>query len=109
MAATRAVDWSDRALEDVENAYEYFLERSPDYAARFLSAIERAADSLAELSDRGRVVPELETSQLRELIVEKHRLVYDVTPVSVRILRLIHGRQDFKSSWKSGSAARSAE
>ena len=101
MAATRAVDWSDRALEDVENAYEYFLERSPDYAARFLSAIERAADSLAELSERGRVVPELEASQLRELIIEKHRLVYRVDSTRVVIARLIHGAQDFKSSWRS--------
>ena len=101
MAATRAVDWSDRALEDVENAYEYFLERSPDYAARFLSAIERAADSLAELSERGRVVPELEASQLRELIIEKHRLVYRVDSTRVVIARLIHGAQDLKSSWRS--------
>ena len=101
MAAARSVDWSDRALEDVEFAYEYFLERSPDYAARFLSAIEHAADSLGELSEPGRVVPELETPQLRELIVEKHRLVYRVASTRVVIAPLIHGAQDFKSSWRS--------
>ena len=101
MAAARSVAWSDRALEDVESAYEYFLERSPDYAARLLWAIERAGDSLAELSERGRVVPELQTPQLRELIVEKHRLVYRVESTRVVIARLIHGAQDFKSSWRS--------
>ncbi len=38
---------------------------------------------------------------MRELVVEKHRLVYLLESGHVTILRLIHGRRDFKSSWKS--------
>ena len=101
MAPTRSVAWSDRALEDLDAAYSWFLERNADYAARFLWEVERAADSLAEFAERGRIVPELEAPQLRQLIVEKHRLVYRVEATRVLIARLIHGREDFKSSWKS--------
>jgi toxin ParE1/3/4 len=101
VAEARAVVWSEPALADAEAAYSYFLDRSRTYADRFLVELERAADSLATFSERGRVVPELDLPNVRELIVEKHRMVYDVTPGAVRILRLIHGRQDFKSSWKS--------
>lgn len=109
MAEARTVVWSEPALADAHAAYIYFLDRSPAYAARLLVELERTADSLATFTERGRIVPELDLPTIRELIVEKHRLVYDVTPGSVRILRLIHGRQDFKSSWKSGSSARPVE
>lgn len=101
MASPRAVVWSDRSLEDAQAAYDYFLDRSPAYAARFLGELEQAGDSLAELSERGRIVPELRQPELRELIVEKHRLVYRVEAERVVIARLIHGMRDFKSSWKS--------
>jgi plasmid stabilization system protein ParE len=101
VAEERPVVWSDRALADLEAAYAYFLEKSPSYAVKFLDRVEDAADSLATLSDRGHVVPELAVLTVRELIVEQHRLVYEVGPREVSILRLLHGRRDFKSSWKS--------
>jgi plasmid stabilization system protein ParE len=63
--------------------------------------MERGADSLNVSAERGRTVPELEIPNLRELIVENHRLVYRVEPDRVVIVRLIHARRDFKSSWKS--------
>ena len=101
MAEARRVVWSEPALSDLDAAFTYFLEQSPSYALRFLEAVERTADSLDRLSERGRVVPEVASPSIRELIVEKHRLVYEVSLGEVHVLRLIHGRQDFKSSWKS--------
>jgi len=101
VAETRPVVWSERALEDVEIAYRYFLDRSSTYAAKFLTEVELAADSLNQFSERGRIVPELQLPSLRELMVENHRLVYRVEASQITIARLIHGRQDFKSSWKS--------
>jgi plasmid stabilization system protein ParE len=101
VASPRSIAWSKPALADARATYEYFLERSPQYADAFLSRIESAADSLTELSERGRRVPELKLPNVRELVVEKHRLVYQLESGRVTILRLIHGRRDFKSSWKS--------
>jgi toxin ParE1/3/4 len=101
VAAPRSIAWSEPALADARAAYEYFLEQSPEYADAFLSRIERAADSLAEFSERGRHVPELRLPDVRELLVEQHRLVYELEGGRVTILRLIHGRRDFKTSWKS--------
>jgi plasmid stabilization system protein ParE len=66
-----------------------------------LDRVEGAADSLASFAERGRVVPELDVPAIRELIVEKHRVVYEVEPSRVAILRILHGRRDFKTSWKS--------
>jgi plasmid stabilization system protein ParE len=101
VAESRSVEWTDRALGDVEAAYLYFFDRSRDYAERFLLEVEHAADSLSHFSKRGRVVPEVALPNVRELIVESHRMVYRVEADKVVIVRLIHGRRDFKSSWKS--------
>ena len=101
MAPARSITWSKPALADARAAFEYFLDQSPQYADTFLSRIESAGDSLTEFSERGRRVPELELPDVRELVVEKHRLVYLLESGHVTILRLIHGRRNFKSSWKS--------
>lgn len=101
MAQARPIVWSEPALSDLQAAVSYFLERSPSYAGAFLDAVEAAADSLSAFPARGRVVPELELPGLRELIVEKHRLVYETAAGRIVVLRLIHGKQDFKATWKS--------
>jgi plasmid stabilization system protein ParE len=101
VAKARSVVWSEPALLDLSAAYSYFLDRSPAYAIQFIDAIEVAADSLAEFSERGRLVPELSLPDVREIIIEKHRLVYELAAGRVYVLRLIHGTQDFKSTWKS--------
>jgi plasmid stabilization system protein ParE len=61
------------------------------YAATFVRRIREVARSLDELYDRGRVVPEFEAPDIRELIVGNYRLVYQVTQSTVVILRVIHG------------------
>jgi plasmid stabilization system protein ParE len=101
VADARPVIWSDPALADLDAAFTYFLERSPSYARKFLDAVESAADSLGQFSERGRVVPELAVPTIRELFVEKHRLVYEIQVERVDVLRLVQGKQDCKSTWKS--------
>jgi plasmid stabilization system protein ParE len=96
VAQARPVVWSEPALSDLEAAHSYFFERSPAYATAFLDAVEAAADSLSAFPGRGRQVPELE---LPELIVEKHRLVYETAADRVIVVRLIHGKRDFKTTW----------
>lgn len=45
-----------------------------------------AARSLSELSERGRIVPELDDPQVRELLLARYRLVYEVLPDRVAVL-----------------------
>jgi addiction module RelE/StbE family toxin len=97
----RKIKWTQRAVADLEAAYRYFSQDNPSYASRFASKILEAADSLAEFPERGRVAHDVELPNIRELIVEKYRLVYEVESEIVNLLRIIHGRQDFKSVWKA--------
>jgi plasmid stabilization system protein ParE len=56
----------------------YIHQDSPANAQRVLLAALDAAASLDTLAERGRVVPELEDSHVRELLVLGYRLLYRV-------------------------------
>jgi plasmid stabilization system protein ParE len=55
-----------------------------------------AAESLATLSARGRIVPELGQSDTREIFVFRYRLVYEIEREAVRIVAFLHGARDFE-------------
>ena len=53
-------------------------------------------ESLATLSERGRVVPELSQPDTREIFVFRYRLLYDVESEVVHIVAFLHGARDFE-------------
>jgi hypothetical protein len=54
----------------------------------------QASASLETMSERGRIVTEINVSSTRELILGSYRLIYDVGPDDVVILAFIHGARD---------------
>jgi plasmid stabilization system protein ParE len=67
-----------------------------------VNLVERAldaAESLSTLSERGRIVPELDDPTVREIFVYRYRLVYEVAPSQVTVLGFLHGARDFNRWW----------
>jgi toxin ParE1/3/4 len=75
----RRVAWTETAWRDLERIGDYIAEDSPGYAAAFLRRVRDRARSLDELAERGRVVPELDEPEVRELFVGSYRLIYEIT------------------------------
>jgi plasmid stabilization system protein ParE len=80
-------------LEEAANHIEI---DSPSAALRLIHDALAAADSLADLSDRGRFVPELRDSKHRELFVGRYRLIYRVAIEYVAVVAFVHGARDFR-------------
>lgn len=97
MAARRRVVWAPRAQAALDEAIEFVAQESPAGALRILEQALAAADSLASLSERGRIVPERNDPALREIFVFRYRLLYEVYPDLVRIVGFLHGARDFQS------------
>lgn len=91
----RLVLWTDTARDCLDEILGFIAVKSPTGAARVLDAVLAAAESLAELSERGRVVPETHDESIREIFVFRYRLIYQVSSAEVRILALLHGAMDF--------------
>jgi toxin ParE1/3/4 len=84
----------------IEDAAKYIALNSPAAARRIAADAVRAAESLSELCERGRIVPELDDSRYRELLIGAYRLVYRVEEEHVSIVAFVHGARDFRSWWK---------
>jgi toxin ParE1/3/4 len=95
----RNVIWAYAAEEDLEAAASYIQRDSPVYAASFVDRVLEAARSLDEFAERGRMVPELNDSSIREIFVYSCRLVYRIEDDRISISALIHGRRDFQKAW----------
>jgi len=95
----RKVIWAYAAEEDLEAAASYIHRDSPVYAASFIDRALEAGRSLDEFAERGRMVPELGDSSIREIFVYSYRLVYRIEDDRISILALIHGRRDFQKAW----------
>lgn len=80
----------------LDDAVTYVARDSRSAAERLLVQALAAASSLDVFSERGRVVPEFDQPSLRELLVQRYRLLYEVTLAEVRILAFIHGARDLK-------------
>lgn len=90
----RDVIWAPSAYTDLDQV----LARRED-AAGLLEAVLEAAESLATLSDRGRLVPELDDAITREIFVRDFRLMYEVSSAHVLIVAFVYGARDFET-WR---------
>jgi plasmid stabilization system protein ParE len=64
-----------------------------------IQEIVAKTETLTELPEIGRVVPEISGQNIRELLVYSYRLVYEISAGGIEILAIIHGRRDFNSAW----------
>ena len=93
-ARQRSVVWTDQAQRMLDAVVGYVAQDSRPAAQRLLIQALDTAASLDTLSERGRVVPEFSQPAVRELFVQRYRLIYEVTPVEVQILAFVHGARD---------------
>jgi plasmid stabilization system protein ParE len=78
----------------LDEAVSYAAQHSRPAAERLLVEALEAASSLDIHSERGRVVSELQQPNIRQLLVQRYRLLYEVTPAEVQILAFVHGARD---------------
>ena len=68
--------WSEPALADIESIRDYIRRDSEFYAGRFINRIIEAVETLVELPARGRLVPEADDPNTRELLFQNYRIMY---------------------------------
>jgi len=100
-ARVREVVWAQSARDALDEVIEYIARDSQQAAVQVLEEALRAGASLAMLSERGRIVPELNDPTIRELLVFKYRLLYQVEDHRVLIVAFLRGARDFATWWET--------
>ena len=94
--------WSPSALASLAEICEYIGRDSEYYAKLFAQRIFSAAEMLALFPESGRVVPEYERRDLRELLFQNYRIVYRVRGDQVQIAAVVHGARLLSEIWVEG-------
>ena len=92
------VHWTDTALRHLDAIYHYIAQNSPAYAKRMVDRLTRRSQQIGEFPLSGRVVPEYEMSQIREVIEGPYRIIYYIKPDRLDVLAVLHGARDFPKS-----------
>lgn len=99
----RRVVWTVGARVALGEAIAYVAGEAPGRARALLERVLHSAASLADLSERGRIVPESDDPAVRELLVRPYRLLYRVNPGEVQIIALLHERRSFDHWCRGGT------
>lgn len=102
----RAIRWSEAATLDLEEAAEFIARDSRYYAAALVRDARTAARSLRTLAERGRIVPEARSSNIREIPVKSYRLIYWSAPDIVTVLAFVYGARDLPTLWQHRGGTR---
>jgi plasmid stabilization system protein ParE len=95
----KKVIWTNQGYSTLDEAVAYVAQDSLTAAQQLLEIALDTAESLSAFDERGRVVPELQQPNVRELLVQRYRLIYEVFDTRVEILAFIHGARDF-AKWR---------
>lgn len=90
--------WTEPAIADLEAIKTYIARDSEIYANAVILEIFEATERLETFPRSGRIVPEFNESDTREVIVGNYRVIYDISGESVRILTVLHGARQFPPS-----------
>lgn len=85
------VRWTKNAIEHLAGIYEYIAANSPAYAKRMIDKITRRSMQIADMPYSGRMVPEYEADDVRELIEFPYRVIYRIKTGQIDVLAVIHG------------------
>jgi len=68
----------------------------PEAAAAWLDGLFERVRNLAPFPEQGRVVPEVGRPEIREVQYQGFRILYRVSPDTVGILSVRHGRRELR-------------
>lgn len=89
--------WTENAIQDLLGIKAFIAQDSIDRAEEWITGLYAAGENLSRLSGRGRIVPEFNQENLRELLIENYRLVYRVKSASVEIITVFEGHRQLKA------------
>jgi plasmid stabilization system protein ParE len=97
--------WTNQAADDLAAIYAYIAQDSEHYALLTVRELIAAPERLAQFPESGRMVPELDRPEIREVLWRSYRVVYQFAPAAdqVQILTVFRGERMFHPSVAPGS------
>ena len=85
--------WSPLAVDRASEIADYIAQDKPSAAEKWIDTVFSKVEQLKSSPEIGRIVPEINDSQFRELIYGNYRIIYRIETKQISILTIRHGRQ----------------
>jgi addiction module RelE/StbE family toxin len=82
--------WTPQSLDDIESIANFIARDSDYYAQMFTTKVFEAVEHLEIFPESGRIVPELNRKEIREVIFGNYRIIYRIRGDLVEILTVYH-------------------
>ncbi len=86
--------WTEPALDDIHSLMEFIAKDSVYYADVTARGILDAPKRIKKFPLLGRMVPEFNDKQIREIIHGSYRIIYKIDDTHCFILAVIHASRD---------------
>jgi plasmid stabilization system protein ParE len=86
--------WTDPSIEDLRAVREYIARDSDYYAADVVEQVVLSVEKLLRFPKLGRVVPETQDENVRELLHQNYRIIYRIVGERIEILTIVHGSRN---------------
>ena len=87
----RTVRWSARAGRDLDQIAAFIARDSPRAARRWIGQLRKAAERAARMPLAGRIVPEIERDDVREVFLRSYRIVYGIRNDHIFLFTVFRG------------------
>ncbi|MBL7207764.1 MAG: type II toxin-antitoxin system RelE/ParE family toxin [Desulfobacterales bacterium] len=85
--------WSPLAVDRASEITDYIAQDKPSAAEKWIDTVFSKVEQLKSSPEIGRIVPEINDSQFRELIYGNYRIIYRIETKQISILTIRHGKQ----------------
>ncbi len=85
--------WSPLAVDRAAEIAAYIARDKPSAAEKWIESIFSKVEQLKASPEIGRIVPEINNNQFRELIYGNYRIIYRIETKQISILTIRHGKQ----------------
>lgn len=83
------IEFAESAVADLEDIIDWYTDQQvPEVGKRMVGEVITQVERLADFPESGRIVPEFELPNLREIVYPTFRIVYRVDAARIRIVRV---------------------
>ena len=92
------ITWSPLAVEQVRDIASYIALDKPSVAVQWAEKIFNSVERLSEFPNSGRIVPEINKNEIREIVNGNYRVIYKVKEKEILVLIVKSYRQILKEN-----------
>ena len=90
------VEWMPSAKRHLSGIFEHISKNSIYYAHEMVEEFLEESAKLDQFPMAGRMVPEFNETNVREVFIYSYRLMYRITSKQIEVVAIIHGKRHFQ-------------